>query len=425
MKHYFSLSLATPFVRLGISLFSIVGCVFAIWVAAEAGFSRLLTKSASLSTNPAVAKKAVELMSADPESHLNLAAVLYHLGNFGEAAKELEYAVSLRPRDHFAWLELGVVRDQLEETAGALSAFDESVRLAPYYASPRWQRGNLLLRMGRYDEAFADLRRAAQSNPELVPNVIDLAWGVSRGNTQITEDWAQVNTNKARIAFARFLLRQDKPLEGMQKFKEASPVSEEITREFVQQLITAEAFPEAFELWKTARFGKDSEAATSIYDGGFEAPLSLAEWGFGWRVSPTPVGARLSLDTSQKHTGGQSLLIEFLGNSNPDTLLISQYIIVEPSQHYRVTFAVRTQDLVSGGLPLAVVSDAAGARARLGQSPTLRQGTSEWQSLGFDFAAGSSTRAVTFSLQRLSCTTSPCPAFGSLWLDSVSLEEVR
>jgi tetratricopeptide repeat protein len=425
MKHYFSKSLATPFVRLGISLFSIVGCVVAIWLSAEAGFSRLLTKSASVTANAAVSKKAVELMSADPESHLNLAAVMYHFGKFGEAAKELEYAVSLRPRDHYAWLELGIVRDQLEETAAALSAFDESVRLAPYYASPRWQRGNLLLRMGRYDEAFADLRRAAQSNAELVPNVIDLAWGVSKGNMQITEDWAEVNTSKARIAFARLLLRRGKTLEGIQKFKEASPVSKEITTEFVQKLITAEAFPEAFELWQTAHFGKDSKAATSIYDGGFEAPLSLAEWGFGWRVSPTLVSTRLSLDASQKHTGGQSLLVEFLGDSNPDTPTISQYIIVEPSQRYRVTFAVRTQDLVSGGLPLAVVSDATGAHARLGQSPTLRQGTSEWQSLSFDFATASDTRAVAFSLQRLACTTSPCPAFGSIWLDSVSLEQVR
>jgi Flp pilus assembly protein TadD len=425
MRRYFSHFVAAPSARLALSLLGIVGCLFAIWISAEAGFSRLLTRAASINANPAIAKKAVELMSADPESHLTLAAVLYNLGNLGEAVRELEYAVSLRPRDHFAWLELGMVKDQLDDATGALSALNESVRLAPYYASPRWQRGNVLLRMGRYDEAFADLRRAGQSNPELIPNVIDLAWGVSKGNMQITEDWAQINTSKTRLAFARLLLRQNNPREATQKFKDARPVSAEITREFVRQLIAAQAYQEAFEVWHIARFGKDAQATTLIYDGGFEAALSLDEWGFGWRVPAETGNAKPSLDASQKHSGAQSFLIEFRGNSPPETPLVSQFVIVEPSKRYRVSFAARTQDLVSGGLPLLIVTDAALPHARLGQSTALPQGTNEWQSLSFDFAAGAATTAVALRLQRLPCSTSPCPVFGSIWLDSVSIEEVK
>ena len=74
------------------------------------------------------------------------------------------------------WIELGNTREELGDNEGALAALDRAVRSAPYYAHPHWQRGNLLLRLGRYDEAFADLRQAAASNRKYFPNLMELAW---------------------------------------------------------------------------------------------------------------------------------------------------------------------------------------------------------------------------------------------------------
>ena len=119
----------------------------------------------------------------------------------------------------------------------------------PVYSVPRWQRGNVLLRAGRYDEAFADCE-VPRIAIRLVPNVIDLAWGVSGGDLKLTENWAEINTQTKRVAFARLLAAQGKLSEATQKFKEAGPVSGEVRREFVKQLIALEAFPEAFEIWR-------------------------------------------------------------------------------------------------------------------------------------------------------------------------------
>jgi hypothetical protein len=135
--------------------------------------------------------------------------------------------------------------------------------------------------------------------------------------------------------------------------------------------------------------------------------------------------ASISLDSSQPQSGAKDLRIEFGGNSNPGSILVSQMILVEPSRRYKINFTSRSQGVVTGGLPLVVVSDASGGQKRLGQSAPLSKGTSDWQFSSFEFTTSPTTAAVVLGLARESCTTSPCPVFGSISLDSFSLEEVK
>ena len=57
-------------------------------------------------------------------------------------------------------------------------ALKRAVALAPSYAYPRWYLGNLYLRNGRYDEAFAELRQAAEADPDLLPQLFNLVWEI-------------------------------------------------------------------------------------------------------------------------------------------------------------------------------------------------------------------------------------------------------
>ncbi|HEY6231420.1 MAG TPA: hypothetical protein VIW64_09150, partial [Pyrinomonadaceae bacterium] len=104
---------------------------------------------------------------------------------------------------------------------------------------------------------------------------------------------------------------------------------------------------------------------------------------------------------------------------------LSQLILVEPSKRYRINFASRSQDVVSGGLPFLLVSDAAGDARQLGKSAPLAKGASGWQTYSVEFTTPEKTTAVLLSVQRENCTTSPCPIFGSIWLDSFSIEQLR
>jgi hypothetical protein len=277
------------------------------------------------------------------------------------------------------------------------------------------------LRQRRFEEAFTDLRQAAASNPAFIPNLIDLAWGISGGDVKTAERLAQINDGETRAAFAGFLAKKGKPREAAEQLALTGDVSEQTRKQIVRDLISAKAFSEAYNLWKKNKSGY--ERAT-IYDGGFEGPLEFDEFGFGWRLPRSTQGVKLAADTNQPHSGARSLLNEFQGDSSPDSSIVSQLIVVEPSRRYQVNFATRTRGLVTGGLPVVVLSDAESSK-RLGESSALRPDMTDWRTLSFEFQTDPGTKAVVLSVQRQACTTLPCPIFGSVWLDSFSMEDVN
>lgn len=409
--------------RLLLVALAIASCGFAIRWAVVYGFSRLLVTYSLSAGNTAAATKAKQLTPKDAEAHLASAAMLSFAGAPDQSAMELERAVALRPADYLPWLNLGLLRDQLGDTAGALKAFDEAVKRAPYYSQPRWLRGNTLLRTGQYEAAFQDLNRAAQSNPELFPALLDLAWGLSKGDVTLAENLAQVNDDQARIAFAKLLARRGKTQESLAQFSRATNVPDDVKRELLDQLLAKGAFKEAHEVWQqlkgTQSQSLNNQAGSLVYDGGFEGSLSFGGGGFGWRVPRDSQTTSISLDSSQPHSGSQSLRIDFSGDSNA---IISQLILVEPSRRYRVQFASRSKTLVTAGLPVVRISDAAGDLRILGKSLPLANGTTEWQLLSFEFATPPNTSAVVLSLQREGCSMSECPIFGSVLLDSFTMQ---
>lgn len=413
-----------PYLRLLLVAAAIGACLFAIRAAAAFGVSRLLATYSLTARNVGAAKKAVELTPKDAEAHFASAVVLGMSDTPGQSVAELEQAVALRPADYTLWQQLGLLRDQAGDKAAAVSAFDESIRRAPFYSQPRWNRGNVLLRSGQYEAAFKDLNQAAQSNPDLIPILMDIGWGISRGDVKLTEELTNINGDKMRLAFAKLLARRGKAPETIAQLRAVGEVSEAVRQELVDQLLAKSAFKEAFEIWssKPGLQAPDESRGPSIYDGGFEGSLSFGEGGFGWRVPRDLQATSVTLDSGQPHSGSKNLRIEFSGNSNPN---VSQLILLGPGRRYRINFASRSQDVVTGGLPLIVVNDAGADSKRLGQSVPLAKGTTEWQSYSFEFTATPATTAVVLSLQRESCTTSPCPIFGSISLDSFSVEQLK
>ncbi len=410
------------FIRIIVSFLAIVGLSALIWTSARFGFSRLLTKYSLAANLPAAATEAVRLTPADPEAHRTLATVLSKLRLYSFAEGEQERAVSLRPLDDYLWLELGNIKEELDDQNGALFSFNEAVSRAPYYAHTHWQRGNLLLRMGRGSEAFEDLRTAAKSNKNFVPGLIDLAWFLSRKDPSATFRLIGLSDDYTRIAFARFLAKNGLGSEALGQLKSVNgTVSQDVKKEIQRQLFNAKAFKEAFELW-TSMNGLEPDVL-KVYDGSFEGPITIGEVGFGWLIPREISAASITQDTSVANTGKRSLRITFNGNSNPQVPLVSQTLIVKAEHHYQINFSVRSKDIVTGGLPNVIATD-----ARTGQilskldipTPT----TDEWQQHTLEFVAQPNSDAIILSFQRNNCSTSPCPIFGILWLDSVAIQEI-
>jgi hypothetical protein len=394
--------------------------LLAIRSAVAFGVSPLLVTYSLTVGNVVAAQKASQISPNDAEPHLASAAILSISGSPDQGVIELERAVALRPADYVLWSELGLLRDQTGDSAGALKAFDESIKRAPYYSQPRWNRGNVYLRSGQYETAFNDLNQAVQSNPALLPNLIDLAWAISRGDVKQTEQLVTVKGDQARIAFAKLLARKGKGGDVLEQLGAVKQVPDAVRRELVDQLLSKGALREAYLLWNGA--AAPGNTAPSIYDGGFEGTLSFGETDFGWRVPREVQATNVLLDSSQPQSGAKNLRIEFNGNSN---LNISQLVLLQPSKRYQINFASRSQDVVSGGLPIIVISEGTGEPKRLGQSQPLSQGTTNWQIFSFEFATNPTTSAGLLSVQRENCSTPPCPIFGSVSLDSFSIQELK
>ena len=380
------------------------------------GLSRIFVTYALGTRDFLAVNEAVKLSYSDSETHYARALLLRNSGFAGEAADELQKAVAMRPRDYVLWLELGITREELGDLEGAASAMNEAVRLAPFYAVSRWQRGNLFLRMGRYDEGFADLRMAARSNPELTPSLLDLAWGFSQSDAAIAQQLAEINSPAMHATFALYLARRGKAKESVEQFSLAGDVSNDIKRDIVAALLERGAINEAYLIWAGA------SPSPSVHNGGFEAQLSFEEYGFSWRVPRKTQGAQLSLDSESPHEGQQSLRIDFNGESDPQTPLLTQLVTVEANKIYRLTFVDRAKELVTGGVPTINVFDASD-RKLFAKSPGLGK-QAGWNLQTVEFTTGPTTKAVVVTLQRENCSTSPCPAFGTFWLDSFKLVEM-
>lgn len=415
------------YLRLPLVVLAVGGCLLVIRSAATYGVSHVLVSYALTSGNIAAARKATELTPLDAETHFAYAAVLSFTDAAGvkQAARELERALALRPADYRLWAELGLMRDQVGDTAGALRAYDAAIARAPYYSKPRWQRGNVLIRAGQFEAAFKDLNIAAQSDTDLIPSLVDLAWGLSRSDVQVTEQLAEINNDKKRLAFARLLARRGKAAEAVAQLRYVNDVPNSIKSELVDVLLGKHAFKEAFAVWRVdsnPKSGNES-ASSTIVDGGFEAPLTPGQRGFGWRLPRDLQAASIYLSSNKPHTGSKNLAIDYSGNAGAGALL-SQVVLVEPSQRYQVNFAARSANVVSGGLPVVVVEDAVD-NAKLGQSAALSNGTSDWRVFSFEFNTSPKTTAALINLQREPCATQPCPIFGTISLDSFSVQPLK
>lgn len=375
-------------IRFIVAILAIAFCFFIIQASARFGFSRLLGRFATTANYLPAADEAVRITPSDPEAHRARARVFSRQQKPVEASKALESAANLRHRDDYLWLELGNAREEAGDQQGALVALDQAVRWAPYYAHTHWQRGNLLLRMGRTAEAFAELRTAAAANQTYIASLMDLAWGISGENVATAEQLIGITNELERQSFAGFLARRGELREAFLVWYESDP----------------------------ARVG-----LPALFNAGFEEPLVAPKTVFGnWTVTTDRNNSKLAIDVAEKFSGERSLQITLNGQWDPATSLLSQTVIVEPGQTYRVSFAVLTKDMATGGPPVIAVTDATTGQL-LGKSEGFPS-TPSWTTLNFDFKTLPASEAVVIRLQRNNCATAPCPIFGVVWLDEVKIE---
>ncbi len=154
------------------------------------------------------ARMAAGLAPDDPLAHWRLAEIELRTlppDQISQAIAEYEQATRLSPNDYRFWLSLGRALEQSGDAEKGERAMRRAVELAPSYSYPRWYLGNLLLRSGQEEAAFAELRRASEAYPELQPQVFNLAWQVYRQSPNELAN-AIGPAVATRAEFARYLI---------------------------------------------------------------------------------------------------------------------------------------------------------------------------------------------------------------------------
>ncbi|HEX7176966.1 MAG TPA: hypothetical protein VF240_17025 [Pyrinomonadaceae bacterium] len=406
-----------------------LACVVGSRHAFRAGMSRLMAETTprlSVNTEGAdalgVAGRAVELNASDPEAHDALAVALARRGEFDAAERALERAATLRPRYFRQWQRLGRARTLTGYREGALAAYAEAVRLAPFYAEPRWQLGNELLRGGRTAEAFAELRRAAESRPALAAYTAELAWRAYDGEARAVAGAVAPHTAQGRVALARFFARRGRESEALEQYRAGgAEAAEGERRSLVSDLIAAGKYRAAREVWAGDAAASSGADAPGIGDGGFESQSSLAGAGFEWQFARDQPAVRFSLDSAAPRDGARSLLVTFGGDPDPSARLVTKLFTVEPGARYRLVFAARSEELVSAGLPVVALLDPADARV-LAQAEPVPVKTDGWREYQIEFTTPAD--GALLIVRRSGCAVRTCPIFGRLWLDAFTLQKL-
>lgn len=398
--------------------------VYAAFMSSKQGFSQYYTRSAINNQDISKLDKAISFDETNPEAHRFKG--LFHLQNndLPSSAQDLKKAVDLKPNDYLLWLQLGFTNNKLKEYDKAKIAYERSVILAPNYYQPRQYLGFLHLRQNNPQEAFTHLNKASIINPALLPQVLQLAHYIFSENPLEIEKAVQPHSNAAKKIMAEFFLNKNLISDKTVEFLTGSELEEKSKKEFISQLIKAKNYKLAFSIWESIPKNKVSLQnfdKNKILDGDFENTISTDNVGYGWQFE-NDSNIEMRLDNKKPFTGSASLLIHFNGKSNTNQPILSQLIAAKPNQSYSLTFAARTEDIVTGGLPVISVVDADSGNM-INQSAALTSSNSQWQQFKVDFRTENQTQAFKIRLLRQNCKENPCPIFGKLWLDEINLRE--
>jgi Flp pilus assembly protein TadD len=378
------------------------------------------------------AKIATRLAPDDPLTHWTVAA-LEKLNlppdRVQETLGEYEKAVSLSPNDYRLWADLGRTRGQAGDTLGGEKALRRAVELAPTYAEPRWLLGNLLLRAGRTDDAFAELRLAGEADPRMRPQIFNMAGHIFGLDIQAMSH-AVGSSAAARADLATYLVNQGRIDDALGQWATLS-AAEKIElgaagKALMATLLGAKRIRAAFKIYLDV----NPQGATGLHEeqllnGGFESDLGLSpENPFDWRVQ-SAAAAQVEIDDRYRHGGNRSLRIRYKAPGPISANHILQLVVVEPSTSYRLEYYVRSADLNSAATPYIMVQDGADGVV-LGSSAPLPAGTNDWRLVVIDFKTPPKTEAINIGTNREICeagdTGEVCPIFGTVWYDDFNLQ---
>jgi Tetratricopeptide repeat len=339
-----------------------------------------------------------------------------------------ERATEANPRSDIYWMDLADAYEAVGQTARAQEAFKRAQSAHPISSDVAWRYGNFLLRREDYSEAFAQIRRALVTDPNLTVEAVSECSKASNDLPRILTEVLPNQNGYYLIALDYFLTQHQTDaaltvwhqllgLKQTAKMAQAVPLINELIRE--------ERVEDALGVWRQAlgatSWPKDEGGNSSlVFNGGFEH--DLLNGAFDWREDPVS-GAAFSSDGDVVHAGGRALRITFDGSANLDFQNLWQFSPVEPRHRYHFAAYLRLEGIsTESGIRFAIYDAFHPAVLQI-LSPDL-VGSHPWSLVETDFVTGPETHLLTIALRRVPSSKFDNKLRGTVWVDDVSLVAV-
>lgn len=349
-------------------------------------------------------------------------------GDLRQAAVYYQRATEANPRSDTSWMELAAAYEALGQTAHARDAFEKAQSSHPISSEVAWRYGNFLLRQGDIFEAFAEIRRALVTDPNLTVVGVSECLKASKDLPRILTEVLPAENRYYLMALDYFLSQHqtdpaltvwDRLLGLKQTFEMAQVLP------LINELIGQNHVENAQRVWRqalrAASWPQDEGGNSSlIFNGGFEH--DLLNGGFDWREVPIS-GAAFSFDSSVVHSGTRALRITFDGGANLDFQNLRQFLVVDARRRYHFAAYLRTEAIsTDSGIRFAIYDASRPAALQIITSDFV--GTHPWSLVETELITGPETRLLTIVLQRVPTWKFDNKLRGTVWVDDVSLVPV-
>jgi tetratricopeptide (TPR) repeat protein len=407
------LALLVPLLLAGFLLFFVVRQHFIIRAFSDIRYT----------VSPAALAAAVEMLPDSPRLNWRMAeSLINEQGDFASALKYAEHAVALSPQSELYWHVLAQAQEGVGQLAEAETSMRRAAAWAPNNSEIHWALANLLVRLGKWEEATAPFDAAGRLSPSLYPMAFDLLWQVNGRRLEQLKAVAG-QSEAGQLALMQFCAEQGLFEEAAQVFKRidrqkalTSPFSDS----FIGTLIKQHQLELARTVWLSlvANSASENDEATGLWNGNFERDLLRSLNHFDWNLRENKY-MRCGLENGRGRNGSRALKLVF--NGQDTTTLngeIAQRLVLKPGHAHRLECYAKPYRLQTPEGPrLAVLQNG----YVLASSPPVEAGSGDWQRLVVEFTAPSDTRNLNVAIMRVPKYAYDDPTSGVIWFDDCSL----
>lgn len=401
-----------------------VVCVFAVLFFVKWSFGHTISTRAE---QKEVAEMSVGLAPDDPQTHFS-SAVLHEKSFLPEdlekSQAEYEKAAALSPNDYLLWLALGKSRERNGDITGAEKALRRAVKLAPNYVDTHWTLGNNLLRQGKSEEAYNEIRQSTIGSEKYVIPAIATAWQIFNGDiSRIKQNIG--DSPKLNAFLAGFLLKREHYDEAFEVWNGISQEMKSVNyREQSEGIYNQLVGAGKYRYARMVKASLDNQEKTDVFgkvtNGGFENNVRQQKADFfDWQIADA-AQPLIGFDDRIKHGGNLSLVIIFNSQNGQDFRAVSQTVAVEAGKNYQLQAFYKSELKALGTLRWEILN--AADRSVIAATDAIAE-NSDWTKLSAAFSVPEKTEAVIINLARVKCGSTICPITGKIWFDDFSLSE--